>query len=555
MAARSSRRLFFVSPNELEIAAQNHIGTPARRLVVGNGVRLDEFDPEAVTQAETERVRVRYGIPDTGLVIGTVARLVERKGVDVLIRAAAEAMAVRSDVHLLIVGGGPLQTELEGLASHHSIETTTTFTGFIDDQADMAPLYALMDMFCLPTRREGYGMAIVEAMAMGKPVVVSAIAPVNDLVIDGETGFLAAVDDPSGFASRLSDLLGDRALRQSVGAAARGWALENADYFKSFIPVIGTYLEMARGARPIARPGKRRGLRSRSRARPSNLDVVIVGAAKCGTSSLQAAFAQHPAAWVQSRSEMMFFIDDDEYERGMDAALARYFGEGGDLASVSVAKLAALMHYPAAVERLRVTSPDAHLIVLLRNPVDRAYSAYWYSATARSGGSSFRQGYLGGADRHSRLVDPGLCDYLGRGLYAQQLTALFAAFPTRPRPRLPVRGAAPRPRGVPQEISRCGTAERTRASSRPSTRTGRPRHDRSPLRRGSPIRARPRRFCARRCPDPCCSECAIGSKRRTPVNSSSPRSIRRRGSCSRTTTARRTGNWPSSSVGISATGA
>ena len=103
--------------------------------------------------------------------------------------------------------------------------------------------------------------------------------------------------------------------------------------------------------------------------------------------------------------------------------------EFGQHDRTTVAKLAGLMHYPGAVERLKATAPrPAGVIVVLRNPVDRAFSAYWSARRIGREDLPFEEAIRVGAARHSHLLDPGLCDYLGRGRYAPQLTTLFDNF-------------------------------------------------------------------------------------------------------------------------------
>jgi glycosyltransferase involved in cell wall biosynthesis len=240
-AARLSRCLIFISDHERQISEREGIGAPARMVTMGFGVDLERFDPRRVTPRELDQVRRRYGVPSGRRVIGTVARLVPRKQVDKLISAFAHLRHSRLDLHLLVVGGGPLQEGLEKLAVAEGVANSITFTGFIDEEADVPALYASMDVFCLLSRREGYGMAVAEAGAMGKPVVALDISPVNDVVIDGQTGLLTAAADEETVAAALARLLDDPTWAAQVGEAGKRYVNENCDMRDRYARVLDVY--------------------------------------------------------------------------------------------------------------------------------------------------------------------------------------------------------------------------------------------------------------------------------------------------------------------------
>ncbi len=159
------------------------------------------------------------------------------------------------------------------------------------------------------------------------------------------------------------------------------------------------------------------------------IDLMIVGAQKAGTTSLLEYVGQHPEICASSHSELPYFVDDLEWSRGWDAAHDFYFGKC-DGATVRAGKLAGLMYQPLAVDRLKEHNPDVVVAALLRNPVDRAWSAFLYAR---------RRGYeelptleaaldadpdLHGDDR----LRQGFCAYVERGTYAPAIRRLWDAF-------------------------------------------------------------------------------------------------------------------------------
>lgn len=159
------------------------------------------------------------------------------------------------------------------------------------------------------------------------------------------------------------------------------------------------------------------------------IDIMIVGAEKAGTSSLQKYLAQHPKITSHTRREMTYFVSDEEYALGYETVAARYF-ESAD-APVVLAKSVGVMYLPAALQRLHEHNPAAQVVVCLRNPVSRAYSSYWFSR--RMGWEdqpTFEQALQ--ADPARFRGDPvreHACAYLERSTYVTHIQNIFALFP------------------------------------------------------------------------------------------------------------------------------
>jgi len=119
------------------------------------------------------------------------------------------------------------------------------------------------------------------------------------------------------------------------------------------------------------------GPRSVTGANP--IRAMLVGAPKAGTTSLYRYAAQHPEITRHAQREMAFFFSDDEYQRGYDAGEAKYFPGAPAEQITPLAKHVFTMYSPAALDRLKEHNPDTHVFALLRDPVRRAYSSYWYA--------------------------------------------------------------------------------------------------------------------------------------------------------------------------------
>lgn len=148
-----------------------------------------------------------------------VGRVVRQKGLDVLLDALA-LLPGDAAFELTVVGDGPLREALAGQARRLGLEGRVSFAGWLGREA-MPGVFDRADVFVFPSRDEGMPNAVLEAMASGLPVVATRISGNEELVVDGETGFLAQPDAPAALAGALSRLIADPALGRRLGAAGR----------------------------------------------------------------------------------------------------------------------------------------------------------------------------------------------------------------------------------------------------------------------------------------------------------------------------------------------
>ena len=163
-----------------------------------------------------------------------MGRLVEKKGVEVLLRAFAEIGTRHPDQTLRIIGDGPLRAELEQLARDLGC-TNICFIGAIPNQdvpaeLNHASIAVVPSVVASDGDQEGLGLVAVEAMACGCAVVVSALPALNDVVTDGETGMMVEPGDHEALSQAIESLLVDDARRTQLGEAGRDTARARFDW-------------------------------------------------------------------------------------------------------------------------------------------------------------------------------------------------------------------------------------------------------------------------------------------------------------------------------------
>ena len=186
-----------------------------KTIVIYNGADEERFFPSQDAQS----IRAEFGMDKKDPVVGTVSSLTPHKGHHDLLRAASLVLEEIPSVKYLLVGDGPLRERLEEQAKKANIHSSVIFTG---EREDIPEVLSLMDVFVLPSSsREGLGLAIIEAMAAGKPVVATEIGGIPEVVKDGETGLLVAPGNPEALARATLRLLRDPNAARVMGEQGR----------------------------------------------------------------------------------------------------------------------------------------------------------------------------------------------------------------------------------------------------------------------------------------------------------------------------------------------
>ena len=176
--------------------------------IPGVGLNLAQFE----SPAETVDLRGEFGLSEDSRIIISVGELNKNKNHAVIIKALAELKD--DNVHYFLAGNGPLKNELIDLAKSCSVSENVHFLGY---RRDVPALFKCADVFAFPSRREGLGMASIEAMSSGLPIVTSDRHGINDYSENGKTGYKYHPDDYKGFAEGIGKILADNELKRNMG--------------------------------------------------------------------------------------------------------------------------------------------------------------------------------------------------------------------------------------------------------------------------------------------------------------------------------------------------
>lgn len=241
ISARCSDVVLSQNPEDLETAVREHIAPRSKLRLLGNGIDLQRFAPDQVPPETLVGLRSQLGLEGAAPVVGFVGRLVAEKGLLDLFRAAARVRERYPTVRFLIVGpADPDKPDALGPreAQRHGLEASLIFAGL---RQDMPQMYALMDIFVLPSHREGFPRAPMEAAAMAKPVIVTDVRGCRETLIAGETGIMFAKADDEALALAILRLLDDPHARARMGHAGRLLAEQQFDERRVFERVVSTY--------------------------------------------------------------------------------------------------------------------------------------------------------------------------------------------------------------------------------------------------------------------------------------------------------------------------
>jgi len=203
--------------------------------VIPNGIDLSAFEPQPDRGDDFRRA---LGVPLDALVVGGVMRFTEEKQPELWARAAVEMSRHRADIHFVLAGDGPLLAEVRQIFERARIMARVHILGRI---RDVQTVYRALDLFLLTSRKEGLPNALIEAQAVGVPVVTTPAGGAGEALEHGLTGYIIDGDDPRAVAKTCLSILNDDALRASMGGAGSNWVREGFAPEKMLKEVVALY--------------------------------------------------------------------------------------------------------------------------------------------------------------------------------------------------------------------------------------------------------------------------------------------------------------------------
>jgi glycosyltransferase involved in cell wall biosynthesis len=191
--------------------------------VVPNGIDFEKFDT-MTNEADRKTFRRQLNLSEESLLVGSIGELKFLKGHDILLRAAARLVWQFDNIHFVIAGGGEGHKDFERLVHELKIEGRVYFLGRVED---VGPMLRAVDVFVSASRVESFGLAIVEAMACGAPVIATRTEGASEVIEDEKTGLLVPVGNVEAIARAVEFLLNDKEKIDSLVNAARRAAREN----------------------------------------------------------------------------------------------------------------------------------------------------------------------------------------------------------------------------------------------------------------------------------------------------------------------------------------
>lgn len=221
IAARCSDVIFFVNKEDMATAIEEKICKEKSIRYFGGGIDVERFNPDRFSKDFILNKKKELGLNPNNKIIGIVARLVREKGYLDLFSAFRKVLKVFPKTTLLVVGS--LEPEKKdainiAIAKRYKIEEHTIF---LRERADVDEIYSLIDIFVLPSYREGLGISLIEASSMKKPVVATNIRGCREAIDNGKTGILVQTKNSDELSKAIIYLFGNPKIAEQMGIEGR----------------------------------------------------------------------------------------------------------------------------------------------------------------------------------------------------------------------------------------------------------------------------------------------------------------------------------------------
>ena len=233
-----TNKLIAVSDSEKKTVIENGIVPSNRVTVIPNAIDPEPFE---FNLAGRQRVRAELGFTEETLIVGTVSRYIPQKDPLTLVQTAKLVLDVLPEIRFVWCGEGEMREETEALAKKLGIHSAFHFLGFRSDVKDIMNTF---DVFLLSSIFEGLPYTLLEAMALGLPLVATDVVGSRDVIVNGENGLLVPPKSPQKLADALSDLLQNPQKRQYMGSNGRQLLLQKYNLKKAVLDTQSIYQEV-----------------------------------------------------------------------------------------------------------------------------------------------------------------------------------------------------------------------------------------------------------------------------------------------------------------------
>lgn len=202
--AYRTNKIIAISKSEYDSAIEKKICKENKLVLIENGIDVDKY---ADYENYREYTREKLGIKDNDIVIGIVGRISEQKDPITSIKAAVELIKQKSNIYFMFVGSGDLEDKVLGIAKENNIESNIIITGWVEN---VKQYIASFDIAMLPSKWEGFGLAILEYMICKKPVVVTKIGGIADILENPDSAFFVEKENYKNIVNKIEKIIDNK---------------------------------------------------------------------------------------------------------------------------------------------------------------------------------------------------------------------------------------------------------------------------------------------------------------------------------------------------------
>ncbi len=204
-----------VSQSTREECVRNRSINRDKIVIIPNGIPLEHFRP--LSPSKVSSLKSHWNIPTDAPVVGTITRFHKEKGNRYLLESTENILKILPNTRFLLIGNGPLSSQLKEQARQLAIERNVIFTGF---QNDVASMLSIFDVTVFTSLNEGHPQVLLEAMAMRNAIVATRVNGIKEILSDGTNGLLIPPSDPHSLAEKIIHLIYNEKKRYQLGIEA-----------------------------------------------------------------------------------------------------------------------------------------------------------------------------------------------------------------------------------------------------------------------------------------------------------------------------------------------